>query len=143
MFFGLTNSPATFQALMNSIFADLIAEGKVAVYLDDILIFTETLSEHQKVVHDVLTRLGQHDLYLRPEKCDFERSSIEYLGLVIGEGEVRMDPVKVEAVKNWPAPTMLHDLRGFLGFANFYRRFIEGFARKARPLNDLTRKDTK
>lgn len=88
MFFGLTNSPAMFQALMNSIFADLIAKGKVAVYLDDILIFTETLPEHWKVVHDILTRLGQHDLYLRPEKCNFEHSSIEYLGLVIGEGEV-------------------------------------------------------
>ena len=99
MFFGLTNSPATFQALMNSIFADLIAEGKVAVYLDDILIFTESLSEHRQVVHDVLTRLNQHDFYLQPEKCDFERSSIEYLGLVIGEGEVRMDPVKWTLLK--------------------------------------------
>ena len=110
MFFGLTNSPATFQALMNSIFADLIAEGKVAVYLDDILIFTESLSEHHQVIHDVLTRLNQHDLYLQPEKCDFEQSSIEYLELVIGEGEVWMDPVKVEAVKNWPTTTTLCDL---------------------------------
>ena len=132
-----------FQALMNSMFADLIVAGKVAVYLDDILIFTETLEEHRTLVHEVLKRLAQHDLYLRPEKCEFERSSIEYLGLVIGEGEVRMDPVKVEAVKNWPTPTSLRDLRGFLGFANFYRRFIEGFAKKARPLNDLTWKDTK
>ena len=88
MFFGLTNSPATFQALMNSIFADLIASGKVAVYLDDILIFTEDLTEHRKIVHEVLQRLDQYDLYLRPEKCEFEKSSIEYLGLVIGEGEV-------------------------------------------------------
>ena len=138
MFFGLTNSPATFQALMNSIFADLIAAGKVAVYLDDILIFTETIEEHRSVVHEVLTRLGQHDLYLRPEKCEFEQSSIEYLGVVISEGEVQMDPVKVEAVKAWPTPSLLRDLRGFLGFANFYQRFIEGFAKKAWPLNDLT-----
>ena len=120
MFFGLTNSPATFQALMNSIFADLIAQGKVAVYLDDILIFTETLKEHRRIVHEVLTRLSQNDLYLRPEKCEFERSSIEYLGLVIGEGEVRMDPVKVEAVKDWQTPSTLRELRSFLGFANFY-----------------------
>ena len=110
MYFGLTNSPATFQALMNSMFADLIASGKVAVYLDDILIFTETLEEHRALVHEVLRRLAQHDLYLRPEKCEFERSSIEYLGLIISEGEVRMDPVKVEAVKNWPIPANLHDL---------------------------------
>lgn len=72
MFFGLTNSPATFQALMNSIFSDLIAAGKVAVYLDDILIFTKTLEEHREIVHEVLKRLEQHDLYLRPEKCEFE-----------------------------------------------------------------------
>ena len=107
MFFGLTNSPATFQALMNSIFADLIATGKVAVYLDDILIFTNTLEEHRKIVKEVLKRLEDNDLFLRPEKCEFEQTKIEYLGLIISEGEVRMDPVKVEAVKNWPVPSNL------------------------------------
>jgi hypothetical protein len=110
MYFGLTNSPATFQALMNSIFADLITAEKVAVYLDDILIFTESLEEHRQLVGEVLQRLADHDLYLRPEKCEFECSSIEYLGLVISEGEVRMDPVKVEAVKNWQPPSCLRDL---------------------------------
>lgn len=120
-----------FQALMNSIFTDLIASGKVAVYLDDILIFTETIEEHRTLVHKVLTQLARHDLYLQPEKCKFEQSSIEYLGLIISEGEVQMDPVKVEAVKDWPTPTSLHNLQGFLGFANFYRRFIRGFAKKA------------
>ena len=98
MFFGLTNSPATFQALMNSLFADLIAEGKVAVYLDDILIFTKDLEEHRRVVQDVLGRLQQNDLYLHPEKCEFEQLQIKYLGLIIQEGEVRMDPAKVAAV---------------------------------------------
>lgn len=142
MFFGLTNSPATFQALMNSIFADLIAAGKVAVYLDDILIFTKTLEEHRKIVNEVLDRLAAHDLYLRPEKCEFEKLEIEYLGLVIREGNVGMDPAKVEAVRNWPTPRNLREVRSFLGFANFYRRFINSFARIARPLNDLTRKDT-
>jgi hypothetical protein len=142
MFFGLTNSPATFQALMNAIFSDLIAAGKVAVYLDDILIFTVTLEEHRRVVHEVLDRLKRHDLYLRPEKCEFERQEVEYLGLVIQEGEVRMDPAKVEAVREWPVPTNLRAVRGFLGFANFYRRFIKDFATIARPLNDLTKKDT-
>lgn len=141
MFFGLTNSPATFQALMNSIFSDLIAAGKVAVYLDDILIFTKTLEEHREIVHEVLKRLEQHDLYLRPEKCEFEQESIEYLGLIISEGQVRMDPVKVAAVKEWPIPTCLREVRGFLGFANFYRRFIHNFAHMARPLNDLTKKE--
>ena len=107
MFFGLTNSPATFQALMNSIFANLISAGKVTVYLDDILIFTDTIQEHQKVVNEVLKWLAENDLYLRPEKCKFEQTQIEYLGLIISEGEVQMDPVKVEAVRNWKPPTNL------------------------------------
>ena len=131
MFFGLTNSPATFQALMNSIFADLIAAGKVAVYLDDILIFSHELEEHREVVREVLRRLQKNNLYLRPEKCEFEQEQIEYLGLVIWEGEVQMDPVKVAAVRDWPTPRNLRDLRGFLGFANFYRRFIQNFAQIA------------
>ena len=143
MYFGFMNSPAMIQALMNSMFADLIAAGKVTVYLDDILIFTETLEEHRTLVHEVLKCLAQHDLYLCPEKCKFKWSLIEYLGLVIGEGEVHMDPVKVEAVKDWPTPTSLCDLHRFLGFANFYWRFIEGFAKKAQPLNNLTQKDIK
>jgi len=142
MFFGLTNSPATFQALMNSIFSDLITAGKVAVYLDDILIFTMTLEEHHQITHEVLRRLKAHDLFLRPEKCVFEQLEIEYLGLVIKEGKISMDPAKVEAVRNWPVPRNLRAVRGFLGFANFYRRFIRDFATVARPLNDLTRKNT-
>src|SRR6187551_743563 len=143
MFFGLTNSPATFQALMNSIFADLIALGKVAVYLDDILIFTKTMEEHRSLVKEVLRRLQEHDLYLRPEKCEFEKEEIEYLGLVISEGQVRMDPAKVKAVREWVTPRNLRDVRGFLGFANFYRRFIQDFAKITRPLNDLTRKNAR
>ena len=83
MFFGLTNSPATFQTLMNTVFGDLISAGKVAVYLDDILIFSEDLEEHRKVTKEVLRRLQEYDLYLRPEKCEFEKEEIEYLGLVI------------------------------------------------------------
>jgi predicted aspartyl protease len=98
MFFGLNNSPATFQALMNAIFADLIAEGKVAVYLDDILIWSTTLEEHWKIVHEVLRCLEKHDLYLRSEKCEFEQSHVDYLELVISPGKVSMDPVKVQAV---------------------------------------------
>ena len=92
---------------MNSIFADLISAGKVAVYLDDILIFTDNLQDHRKVVNEVLKRLADNDLYLRPEKCEFEQTKIEYLGLIISEGEVRMDPVKVEAVRNWKPPSNL------------------------------------
>lgn len=126
---------------MNAIFVDLVAQGKVAVYLDDILIFTVTLEEHREIVKEVLRRLQEHDLYLRPEKCEFEREEVEYLGMIIHHGEVRMDPAKVKAVAEWPDPRNLKELRGFVGFANFYRRFIWDFSTKARPLHDLTKKD--
>ena len=107
MFFGLCNSPATFQMMMDSLFHDLVFQGKVIVYLDDILIFTVILEEHRHLVEEVLRRLKAHDLYLRPEKCEFEQEEIEYLGLVIKEGEVHMDPSKVEAVHTWPTPKNL------------------------------------
>jgi hypothetical protein len=141
MGFGMTNSPATFQSLMNSVFADLIATGVVAVYMDDILIYTPTLVEHRKIVREVLQRLQDHDLYLKPEKCEFEKQEIEYLGMIIRPGEVCMDPGKVSAVRDWPMPTTLRDVRAFIGFSNFYRRFIKDFSSIARPLHDLTKKD--
>jgi hypothetical protein len=137
----MTNSPATFQSLMNSVFADLIAIGVVAVYMDDILIYTPTLVEHRKIVREVLQRLQDHDLYLKPEKCEFEKQEIEYLGMIIRPGEVCMDPGKVSAVRDWPTPTTLRDVRAFIGFSNFYRRFIKDFSSIARPLHDLTKKD--
>jgi predicted aspartyl protease len=139
MFFGLTNSPATFQSLMNAIFADLVAGQKVIVYLDDILIYSTDLEEHREVVREVLKRLQDHDLYLRPEKCEFKQTKVEYLGMVISEGKVEMDPSKVEAITSWPIPNTLRELRGFIGFANFYRRFIQNFSRICRPLHDLTK----
>ena len=140
MYFGMTNSPATFQALMNSVFADLIAQGEVAVYMDDILIYSSTLEHHRQVVREVLQRLQDHDLYLKPEKCDFEKSEIEYLGMIIYPGEVKMDPKKVEAVKDWPTPSMLKEVQVFVGFSNFYRRFIEGFASIRTPFMTSPRK---
>src|SRR6266487_5802565 len=94
MFFGLTNSPATFQTMMNKIFQDLIMEGVVSIYLDDILIFTKTFQEHHRITRLVLERLRQHHLYLKPEKCEFERTRIEYLGLIISEEKAEMDPIK-------------------------------------------------
>jgi hypothetical protein len=126
---------------MNTIFTDLVAAGKVAVYLDDILIYSSMPDEHRDTTHEVLRRLRAHDLYLRPEKCEFDREEVEYLGLIIKKGEVTMDPIKVKAVTDWPTPRNLRELRGFLGFANFYRRFIKDFAKLTRPLNDLTKKD--
>ncbi|KAF8633524.1 hypothetical protein AX17_004426 [Amanita inopinata Kibby_2008] len=139
MFFGLTNSPATFQTMMNDIFRDLISEGTVCVYLNDILILTKTRAEHRRVTRLVLERLREHQLYLKQEKCKFECTWIEYLGLIISEGHVEMDPVKIAGVAEWPTPGTHKEVQSFLGFTNFYRRFIKNFAHLARPLFDLTK----
>ena len=112
------------------------------MYLDDILIATlDDLQLHREVVHEVIKVLIQNDLYLKPEKCFFEQKEITYLGLVIGEGRTRMDPAKVEAVKTWPTPRNLHEIRVFLGLIGWLRPFLKGFAHKARPLMDLTKKN--
>lgn len=141
MFFGLTNSPATFQSYMNHIFADLIDEGHVIIYMDDILVFTgDDEREHDRLVLRVLERLKQHDLFVKPEKCSWKQRQIEYLGLIISHNEVRMDPVKVKGLAEWSTPTTVKQVQSFLGFGNFYRRFIKDFSTIARPLYDLTKK---
>jgi len=122
--FGMTNSPATFQTMMNDIFRTLIAEGIVVVYLDDILIFTEMEEEHEKVVWRVLEVLAEHKLFLCPEKCEFHQKRIEYLRLVISENKVEMDSVKVAGVCDWPTPENRTNVQAFIGFVNFYCRFI-------------------
>jgi len=141
MFFRMTNSPTTFQTMMNNVFRTVIAEGIVMVYLDDILIFTKTKEEHERAVWRVLEILTEHKLFLRPEKCEFHRKQIEYLGLVISENKVAMDPVKVAGVREWPIPENQTDVQAFIGFVNFYRCFIQGFSTIARPLFDLTCSD--
>jgi Reverse transcriptase (RNA-dependent DNA polymerase) len=126
---------------MNDIFQDLIIEGHVCVYLDDILIFMKTLAEHQRILRLVLEHLRLHRLYLCPEKCEFKRTRIEYMGLIVSQGNVEMDPVKVAGVMDWPVPKNRKEVQVFLGFANFYRRFIEGFSYHAQPLFELMKKD--
>ena len=123
---------------MNDIFKDLIVEGKITIYLDDVLIFTNDLTEHRRITREVLKRLREHDLYLKPEKCEFEQPQVEYLGLIISENSVRMDPVKVAAITEWPVPQNASDVRKFRGFANYYRRFIRNFSEICRPLDRLT-----
>jgi len=127
--------------MMNDIFRTLIAEGIVVVYLDDILIFTQMEEEHEQAVRRVLEVLAEHKLFLRLEKCEFHQKRIEYLGLVISENKVEMDPVKVAGVRDWPTPENRTDVQAFIGFVNFYRRFIQDFSTIARPLLDLTCSD--
>jgi hypothetical protein len=143
MYFGLTNSLATFQTMMNEIFQDLITEGVVSVYLDDILIFTNSLEEHRRITCLVLDRMREHKLYLRPEKCEFKKTRIEYLGVIISHNKVEMDPVKIAGVADWPMPSNKKEVQSFVGFVNFYRHFIPGFSHHARALFDLTMKDVR
>ena len=113
MFFGLTNSPATFQAMMNEIFQMEVAQGWLSVYMDDIAIHTKPLNGeseeqheqwHKRLIHQVLEKLETHDLYLKPEKCKFLKREIEYLGVIVGNGVLKMNPKKLESVKNWAIP---------------------------------------
>ena len=141
MFFGLTNSPATFQTMMDDLFRDEIATGDITIYMDDILIATEgSLDVHKKHVAHTLSKLMANDLYLKPEKCAFHKHEVEYLGVIVGNGQVKMDPVKVKGLTDWPQPTKVKELRSFLGFGNYYKDFIPNYSQIARPLHDLTRK---
>ncbi|CAL9698545.1 unnamed protein product [Knipowitschia caucasica] len=121
--FGLTNAPAVFQALVNDILRDMLNKF-VFVYLDDILIFSRDLDSHISHVKQVLRRLLDNQLYVKAEKCEFHVSSVSFLGMVVAEGELKMDPGKVQAVMDWPTPSCRKDVQRFLGFANFYRKFI-------------------
>lgn len=143
MFFGLTNSPATFQAMMNYIFQDLILARKITVYMDDILIFMATTAEHIVVIWKVLQILRDNDLYLKPEKCKFHKDKLNYLEYTISKDHVTMEDSKIDAIQKWPIPRIVRDIQSFLGLGNFYRRFIDKFSLVTRPLHDLTKKDTK
>lgn len=143
MFFGLRNSLAAFQAMMNSIFKDMIDEGWVVIYMDNILIFSGDEETHRRRTLRVLERLREHDLYLKLEKCTFDADEVEYLGMIIRENSVAMDPVKLKGILDWLEPTTVKDVRSFLGFGNFYRHFIDHFSEIAQPLNALTKKNAK
>ena len=141
MTFGLCNALETFQTFMNNIFEDMIDAGQVIVYLDDILIFSEDLTTLNDLSSEVLKWLEMFDLYLKPEKCSFAQTAIEYLGIIISEGQIRMDPAKVKGITDWPTPRTVKQVQVFLGFCNFYRRFIKNFSDIARTLFNLTRKE--
>jgi len=143
MFFGMTNSPATFQAMMNKILRDMINEGKVAAFVDDVLVGTEMEEEYDKIVEEVLRRLEENNLYVKPEKCVWKVKKIGFLGVVIGPSGIEMEKEKIDGVLSWPEPRNTKDVRKFLGLANYYMRFIKDFAQVARPMNVLTRKNVK
>ncbi|KAJ1600060.1 hypothetical protein NDA14_000297 [Ustilago hordei] len=136
--FGLANALAHFQSFINDIFRDIIGIY-VVVYLDDFLIFSDTEEAHVKHVTEVLTRLRSNRLFAKLSKCEFHTKTVEFLGYIIKPMGMEMDPEKVCTVKEWPMPESIHDIQRFLGFANFYRRFIAHFARIAKPLTALVK----
>jgi len=143
MYFGLTNSPSTFQTMMNDLFHDLINQGDIAMFIDDILVATDTEERHDELVEEVLKRLEKNDLFVKPEKCKWKVKEVEFLGVVIGLKGVEMQREKVEEVLNWPASKNVKEVQKFLGLVNYYRRFIKDFVRIAAPLYVLVRKKQK
>ena len=129
--------------MMDEILRDMINEGKVAAFVDDVLVGTETEEGHDEIMEEVLKRLEENDLYIKPEKCIWKVQKVRFLGVVIGPDRIEMKKEKVDGVLSWPEPKNVKDIRKFLGLANYYRRFIKNFAQVARPMNVLTRKDIK
>ena len=147
MFFGLTNSLATFQAMMDHILQPWaekweLEDVKGSWYMDDVLVASRNKEKHRQATHELLDILEANDLFLKPEKCVWEQPRVDYLGLILEEGVMHMDPAKIAGIATWPTPTSVKQVRSFLGFCNFYRPFIYQFSHIARPLNELTRKDT-
>jgi len=139
--FGLTNAPATFQTLMNAVFADFV-DVFVIVYLDDVLIFSRSLEDHRKHVKMVLERLRKHKLFANQEKCEFGRQSIHFLGHVVSKDGIGMESSKLDEIRQWPVPKTVEDIRAFLGLTGYYRKFIHKFSQIAAPLSNLTRNQT-
>jgi RNase H-like domain found in reverse transcriptase/Reverse transcriptase (RNA-dependent DNA polymerase) len=143
MFFGMCNSPATFQAMMDEIFKKEIKENLIIVYMDDILAFSKTINGLKKVKQIILEKAQEYDLYFKAKKCEFRKPKIEYLGLVVEEGKLTMDPAKLKGILDWPAPKTVKEVRFFIGFGKFYRRFVKGFSHLAHPLHNLLKKNKK
>ena len=143
MFFGMCNSPATFRSMMDKIFVTMIKGKLVIIYMDNILIFAKTKEELKQITNLVLEKLRENNLFLKAKKCIFEKTKIKYLGMIIEEGRISMDPIKLVGIRKWPVPTTVKQVCSFLGFGNFYQKFISHYSDLAKPLTDLTKKDRK
>ena len=142
MFFGLTNSPATFQTMMNTIFTEEIVEGWLVVYMDNILIATkDDLEFHEKCIYRMLKKLKKHNLYLKPKKCAFKQWRVKFLGVIPENGMVQIDLAKVKGVADWTPPQNMMDVHSFLGFTGFYCYFIPNYLLIAHPLIQLMQKN--
>ena len=128
---------------MNELLRDLINTGEIAVFIDDVIIRTETEEEHDELVMEVIWRLEENDLYIKPEKYKWKVREVGFLGVVIGLEGIKMENEKVKGVLEWPTPKCVKDVQKFIKLANYYHQFIEGFASIARPLYDMVKKDKK
>ncbi len=138
--FGLTNAPATFQRMMDGVLSGLI--NRICLcYIDDIIVYGKTMEELTANLDEVLLRLRQHNLLLKPKKCKFFQTSVAFLGHIISGDGVKCDPEKCEKIRNWEPPRNIGEVRSFLGLVGYYRRFIDNYSNKAKPLLQLTRKD--
>ena len=141
MFFRMCNSPATFQSMMDHIFKDEIYNKWIIVYIDDILIFHKTKKGLERITKGILQKLCENDLYLKPGKCEFAKTRIEYLGMILKEGKVLMDPTKLIGISEWPEPRTTKQVWSFLRFGNFYQRFIRKYSDVAKLMNELLQKE--
>lgn len=137
--FGLTNAPATFQRLMDE-FLEGLEENYVQVYMDDIIVFSRSIQEHREDLRKVLNKLKEFNLRVSRDKTQLARREVKFMGHILSEQGVRTDPSKVQAIKDLKAPRDVKELRGFLGLANYYRRFVGGFSGIGEPLTALTKK---
>jgi len=143
MFFGLTNSPAMFQAMMNDLLRDLVVEEKVMVFIDDVMVATGIEEGHDEIVEEMLRRLEENDLFVKPEKYMWKVREVGFLGVIIGEDGVKMEKENLQGVVEWPVPKNVKDVQKFLGLANYYRQFVKDFAKIVKPLHEMMRKENK
>jgi hypothetical protein len=143
MFFGMCNSPATFQFMMDKFFKKEIKDNLIIVYMDDILAFSKTIDGLKKIEWIILEKVWENNLYFKTKKCEFRKLKIKYLGLVVEEGKLAIDPAKLKGILEWPTPKTIKEVKSFQGFGNFYCRFIKVFSDLAHPLNELLKKDKK
>jgi len=143
MFFKLTNSPAMFQTKINELLKDLINIEKVWSFIDVIIVETEMEEEHDELVEDILKRLEENNLYVKPEKCKWKVREVDFLGVVIGLERIKTKEEKVKLVLDWPVSKSVKNIQKFLRLVNYYRRFVEEFVKIVKPLHKLTRKEQK
>jgi hypothetical protein len=140
MSIGLANAPTYFMYMMNKVFMEYL-DKFIVVFIDDILVYSSNKEEHEGHLHQVLQKLRDHKLYAKLSKCEFWLKQVAFLGHVISKGGISVDPSKVQDVLNWKAPASVNDIRSFLRFTGYYRRFIEGFSKISKPMTKLLEKD--